>query len=136
MVLFPLSPEGIPTDDPDLCWLWTGSRGSDRRYGQIREDGHGRLLKAHRVSYLIVHGDIPDRWDVCHACDTTLCVNPNHLFAAPHRANMWDYIGKYGGICRPKSPISLDQLRLFRARGVEPYPDPAAGFEDGECEVA
>lgn len=126
MVIPPLSPEGIPCDDPDECWLWGGYIGKNNGYGvgygQIRDEPQngGKLVKAHRVSYLLHHGDIPDGWDVCHACDNTICVNPHHLFAAPHKNNMHDYIRKYGGLGRPKSPITLDQLYLFREEGRDP----------------
>ena len=130
-VAFPLTSEGIPTDDPDQCWHWLGYIGKNNGYGvgygQIRgQDGEG-LLKAHRVSYLIAHGDIPDGWDVCHACDNTICVNPNHLFAAPHRTNMHDYIKKFGGLGRPKTLVSLDQLVLFRECGREPFDSAETG---------
>lgn len=140
-VTFPLTSEGIPTDDPDQCWPWGGYIGKNFGYGvgygQIREDSvpgqRGRLLKAHRVSYLISIGDIPEGWDVCHACDNTICVNPHHLFAAAHRDNMHDYITKYGGLGRPKSPLPVGQLTLLRDTGAEPW---GAGAPVGEPDVA
>jgi len=129
--VLPLTTEGIPCDDPLLCWTWAAYVGKNNGYGvgygQIRgeydEEQHrvGKLLKAHVASYLLFHGPIPYRWDVCHACDNTVCVNPHHLFAAPHKANMHDYIRKYGGLGRPKTPITVDQLTLFREQGHEPF---------------
>lgn len=130
-IRLPLSPEGIPCDDPQQCWEWGAYVGKNNGYGvgygQIRGDydhqtrQSGKLLKAHVASYLLFHGPIPRGWDVCHACDNTVCVNPHHLFAAPHKANMQDYIRKYGGLGRPKSPVTVDQLTLFRDQGHEPF---------------
>ncbi len=130
-ITLPLNEFGIPVIDTDRCWEWNAYIGKNNGYGvgygQIRGEpdpetgGRGRLLKAHVASYLLFNGEIPYKWDVCHACDNTTCVNPQHLFAAPHKANMHDYIVKYGGLGRPKSPISVDQLKLFREEGHEPF---------------
>lgn len=61
----------------DGCWLWTGTK--DRA-------GYGKLIvawrrcAAHRVSYELAYGPIPEGMAVCHRCDTPSCVNPAHLF--------------------------------------------------------
>lgn len=130
-VILPLTSEGIPCDDHDQCWEWNACIGKNNGYGvgygQIRGEydeehqKHGKLLKAHVASYLLFHGPIPRGWDVCHACDNTICVNPHHLFVAPHKVNMHDYIMKFGRLGRPKSPISVIQLTLFREQGHEPF---------------
>ena len=129
-VILPLGPDGIPWDDPHACWLWAGyvakvTYSNGLGYGQIRGEptlpGVQKLLKAHVVSHLLFIGPVPYRWDVCHACDNTICVNPHHLYAAPHVDNMADYIRKYGGICRSKDRLTLDQLQLFRDGGHEPF---------------
>jgi hypothetical protein len=67
------------------CWIWTG--GADV-YGSMWYNG--RHMGAHRASYLIHHGPIPDGMHVCHRCDTPLCVNPDHLFIGSRRDNMHD----------------------------------------------
>lgn len=73
------------------CWLWTA--GDDGKgYGQLRVDG--QALKAHRISYELHYGPIPDGFEVCHDCDNPSCVNPAHLQIGTHKENMHDSISK------------------------------------------
>lgn len=68
------------------CWLWTGA-GSDR-YGHFRFNK--RFSLAHRASYAMFVGPVPDDMEVCHKCDVGWCVNPAHLFLGTHQENMQD----------------------------------------------
>lgn len=69
------------------CWIWIGCRGS-RNYGWFSYNG--RMVAAHRFSYELAYGPIPDGLFCCHHCDTPPCVRPDHLFVADHVANMSD----------------------------------------------
>ena len=73
------------------CWIWTGGklRGG---YGSLRADGRTRA--AHRVSFEIVRGPIPDGMDLLHSCDNPACVNPDHLSVGTDVDNSNDKIAK------------------------------------------
>lgn len=66
------------------CWIWVGLV---NRYGYGR---WGKNKTAHRHSYELANGEIPDGKQVCHTCDVRNCVNPAHLWLGEHRDNMQD----------------------------------------------
>lgn len=79
----------------DGCWLWKGGRASMGRYGCLKVDG--KTVSAHRYSYQIHVGEIPEGMFICHHCDVPLCVNPEHLFAGTAKQNYDDMIQKGRG---------------------------------------
>ena len=79
------------TTEPSGCWKWTAS---------VRPNGYGqfwdgvRVTYAHRVSYEMHNGEIPDGYVVMHSCDHKWCVNPDHLIATSQAENVADYVKK------------------------------------------
>lgn len=74
------------------CWEWTGAN-SGRGYGRVGVDG-GKTTGAHRVSWEMHYGPVPDGCSVLHRCDNRPCVRPDHLFLGDKLANMADMVAK------------------------------------------
>lgn len=82
----------VLVDTPlEACWEWTGSRWNG--YGTLSGDG-GATLKAHRASWSLFRGEIPNGLHVLHHCDNRACVRPSHLFLGTNRDNMQDMVNK------------------------------------------
>lgn len=79
----------VDKTDADGCWLWRCVSG---KYGQFTVNG--RNIGAHRASWAMHFGPIPDGVFVCHRCDNPRCVRPDHLFLGTHGDNMADMVAK------------------------------------------
>lgn len=66
----------VDVQHSEACWLWTASVSSSG-YGQFYFDG--ALHTAHRVTYELTVGPIPDGLVLDHLCRNRRCVNPSHL---------------------------------------------------------
>jgi hypothetical protein len=81
-----------PLDTP--CLEFMGAR-SSHGYGQIRVNGRaGHTLLAHRVSYELFVGLIPNGMQVLHRCDRPSCIQPDHLWLGTQEDNMHDCMVK------------------------------------------
>lgn len=81
----------IKVDKSSQCWNWTASKGRGG-YGQFRFNG--KIVRAHRFSYAEKFGAIAEGLFVCHTCDNTSCVNPDHLFLGSDTENKSDMYSK------------------------------------------
>jgi hypothetical protein len=102
---------------PDGCWEWTAGRLFEGDYGAYRYQG--RTQRAHRVSWEMLFGKIPEGFVICHACDNPRCVRPEHLFLGTHKDNMQDMVRK--GRARPLAgehapAAKLSKLDVSRIR--------------------
>lgn len=75
----------------DGCWEWVGARNPN---GYGNHHAQGRTRKAHRVSWEMEYGPIPEGMLVLHRCDNPPCVRPDHLFLGTQRDNLRDAIAK------------------------------------------
>ena len=74
------------------CWIWTAHK-YPKGYGQF--GFNGKVTAAHRVSWILHYGPIPEGLLVCHRCDNPSCVNPEHLFLGTAKDNAED-MGRKG----------------------------------------
>lgn len=98
------------------CWNWKAGKSSGG-YGSYSVNG--KTEKAHRVSYRLYVGPIPEGMIVCHRCDNPSCVNPSHLFVGTQKDNVVDSVKKGRakrafGISHPRA--KLTESMVLKAR--------------------
>lgn len=103
---------------PDECWLWMAGilvTAGLPTYGMMWVGKQNQA--AHRVSWQIHFGPIPDGLFVLHRCDNMPCVNPAHLWLGTQLDNMRDRsakgrapIGEKAGLAR----LTEEQVRAIR----------------------
>lgn len=72
------------------CWIWKACKHNG--YGTFKVNG--TQMFAHRYSYELHKGSIPEGMFVCHTCDNPECTNPNHLFLGTPWDNVQDMLQK------------------------------------------
>lgn len=92
------------------CWYWIGSK-NKHGYGQVGFKGQN---KAHRLSWLMFNGEIPEDMKVLHRCDIRNCVNPDHLFLGTQNENIKDMDSKGRRKSSPKSAEENPMSKLNR----------------------
>ena len=110
----------------DGCWEWTAARNG---YGYGIFGPNRKTFLAHRLSWSMAHGDIPDGLHVLHHCDNPSCVRPDHLFIGTAKDNVQDMIRKGRKVMgpfprgedHPNTTLTEEDVRAIRRR-----------FESGE----
>ncbi len=66
------------------CWFWMGQI-DPKGYGRIKNKSKSQSPQyAHRVSWFLNRGSIPNDVDIHHTCGNKDCVNPAHLKTIGH----------------------------------------------------
>ncbi len=92
----------------------------------IRSGGEGsNMLLAHRISYELAYGPIPDGLNALHTCDNPPCINVEHLFLGTQQDNMDDKMakgrqayGEYQGSAKLSDDIIREIRRRYDAGGI------------------
>lgn len=109
---------------PNGCWVWTAAT-SGKGYGRYGVAGN-RTALAHRVSWELTHGPIPNGALVLHNCDNPPCVNPDHLRLGSFKDNYDDMVSRgravFRGATGDRHPMRLYPAiaKSFRGEG-NPY---------------
>jgi len=92
------------------CWGWNGRTLGGYAVINVFE----KTIGAHRMSYTIHHGPIPDGMLVMHKCDNKICTNPEHLEVGTQRQNIKD-AHKRGLVKKGKEKSNIGKPELFLA---------------------
>jgi hypothetical protein len=103
------------------CWLWHGTFSTQfgkPTYGQVWLGD--RKIGAHRASYILHVGPVPDGLDVLHSCDVKACVNPAHLRPGTHTENIREAFAKlpadhFSGERNGNARLTWDDVHEIRA---------------------
>lgn len=89
MDILDIFPDRIITEPNSGCWIWVGGVRCDKEpYGRLKLGT--KFLSAHRYSYQLKRGEIPNGMHVLHKCDVMGCCNPDHLYLGDDAQNCRD----------------------------------------------
>lgn len=96
------------------CWLWVGAKEAD---GYGRFDIEHKHIRAHRFSWILHNGPVPNGLGILHRCNNTSCVNPSHLYAGTPKDNALDTVNSGNtttGVKNGNSKLNNEAVRAIR----------------------
>jgi hypothetical protein len=101
------------------CWPWIAGSRANGGYGSFSIGRKLKHLRAHRLSWELAYGPIPDGMDVLHKCDYPPCCNPECLFLGTNLDNIRD---KHAKMRHPHGEThggaKLTNARVVRMRAL------------------
>lgn len=106
------------------CWLWIA--GACKTKNGLRPqfwDGSKNWIASRWVKEFEIGKKLPTHIYACHKCDTTLCVNPDHIFLGTAKDNYYDCIAKGRGKkrtathCKRGHQFSIENVKIFKDGG-------------------
>lgn len=98
-------------EGPNGCWEWVSPNRVKFGYGRFHLAGV--QVMAHRVSWTILRGPIPQNQTLDHLCRNPRCVNPDHLEIVSNKEN----------ILRGNSPTAMNARKTHCKQGHEFTPE-------------
>lgn len=114
----------VDRNGPNGCWSWKGAilkcNRPWARYGGFGFSSNGKSVnvRAHRFSWILANGRIPEGLMVLHRCDNTNCVNPSHLFLGTAKDNADDCKAKgrsWFGERNGRAKLTEDNVHYIRS---------------------
>ena len=101
----------------DECWVWTAATIGGYGWFFVHT---GVNEYAHRMSYKLYKGAIPEGMCVLHHCDNPSCVNPKHLSLGTQSDNIIDCVrkgrfNKPAGAQHYNARLTVEQVTVIRS---------------------
>lgn len=111
----------VDRSDSDACWPYQLKPMSN---GYVVVTVFGRKVLAHRYSYELLVGSIPEGKQIDHLCRSKSCVNPAHMEPVTQRENLlradgWPGVNHRKTHCKHGHEFTSENTRYRLGRGRE-----------------